>query len=130
MPAHCAASLSDARLAAANVCAQPSTSDATSAPASEPSPPITMTANTTEPSVCAIAGSITASGAPITPASAASAVPAANTSVITRGTSWPSASTAARRVSAARTTSPVLEARSTAHSAPSIAIDTSIMNAR
>ena len=89
-----AASPSDTLLATANVCTQPTSSDATSAPPNEPSPPITTTTNTIEPSDSAIAGSITKSGAPITPASAASAVPAANTPVNTRGTLWPSASTA------------------------------------
>ncbi|KDR43171.1 hypothetical protein BG61_02610 [Caballeronia glathei] len=121
---------SDADVPTANVCTQPIRSEAASAPPSEPSPPITTTTNTIGPIASAIDGSITKSGAPITPASAASAVPTPNTVVKTRGTSWPSVSTVAGWVSAARTTSPVFDTRRTAYSAASIAIESTIMNAR
>ena len=56
-------------------------------------PPTTTTTKMIEPTVAAIAGSVTKVLPPITPASPASAAPPPNTSMNTRGTLWPSAST-------------------------------------
>ena len=55
----------------------PISSDATKAPASEPMPPTTTTTKMIEPTVAAIAGSVTKVLPPITPASPASAAAAA-----------------------------------------------------
>ena len=64
-------------------------------------PPTTTTTKMMAPTVAAMAGSVTKVLPPITPASAASPVPAPNTSMNTRGTLWPSASTISGCVSAA-----------------------------
>jgi len=84
---------SDWSIATAKVCMTPISSEAKKAPANEPSPPTTTTTNTIAPSVSAIAGSVTKVLPPITPASPANPVPAPNTSMNTRGTLCPSAST-------------------------------------
>ncbi len=98
-------------------------------------PPSTTTTNTIGPIASAIPGSTTDSGAAITPASAASTVPMANTAVNTRSTSWPSVSTIDGCVSAARTISPVFDVRSfdvrrTSQSAASVTSASIIMKAR
>ena len=87
-------------------------------------PPMTMTANTTAPTVSAIDGSVTRKAPPITPASAASAVPPPKTSMNTRGTLWPSASTISGCVSAAWITRPMRVRVSISHTATSISTAT------
>ena len=67
-----------------------------------------------------MAGSVTKVTPPITPASPASAQPAPNTSMNTRGTLWPSASAMSGWVSAAWITRPTRVWRSSSHSASSI----------
>ncbi len=67
---------------------------------------------------------------PITPASPASAAPPPNTSMKTRGTSCPSASTMCGWVSEAWITSPIRVRVSASQSAPSMPTDTSIMKPR
>ena len=56
-------------------------------------PPTTATTNTIGPTEAAMEGSVTKATPPITPARPASAQPPPNTSMNTRGTLWPSAST-------------------------------------
>ncbi len=107
----------------------PIASDAMKAPASDPSPPTTTTTKTIGPRAAAMPGSVMNALPPITPASAASAVPPPNTSMKTRGTSCPSASTMSGRESAARITSPARVRVSPAYNAASIATDTAIMKA-
>src|SRR5574341_690489 len=77
------------------------------APVSEPMPPNTTTTNTMVPTAAAMPGSVTKALPPITPARPASAAPPPNTSMNTRGTLWPSASTVAGCVSAAWITRPM-----------------------
>ena len=64
-------------------------------------PPTTTTTKMTDPTVAAMAGSVKKVLPPITPARPASAEPAPNTIMNTRGTLCPSASTASGCVSAA-----------------------------
>ena len=100
-----------------------------SAPQIEPSPPITTTANTMAPErAAAMPGWVVKALPAITPASPASAQPAPNTSVNTRGTSWPSIATISGCVSAARTTRPSRVRARAANSATNISSDTAIMN--
>src|SRR5207302_127007 len=78
----------------------------------------------------AMPGSVTKALPPITPASPASAAPPPNTSMNTRGTLWPSASTVCGCVSAAWMTSPMRVRVSASQIETSIATDTSIMKPR
>ena len=105
-------------------------SEATKAPGSDPMPPTTTTTKTTEPTVAAIAGSVTKVAPPTTPASAASAAPTPNTSVNTRGTSWPRACAMCGCVSAAWITRPMRVRLSSKLSASSMPSATAIMKAR
>jgi hypothetical protein len=84
----------------------------------------------TEPTVAAIAGSVRKVLPPITPARPASAAPAPNTSMNTRGTLWPSASTISGCVSAAWITRPMRVRVSSSHTDTSISTATSIMKPR
>ena len=93
-------------------------------------PPTTTTTKITDPTVAAIAGSVTKVLPPITPASPASAAPAPNTSMKTRGTLWPSDSTISGCVSALWITRPTRVRVSISHSASSISKATSIMKPR
>ena len=120
MPSQLKKSARERSLPTAKLSITPRPTLATKAPASEPMPPMTMTANTTAPTASAIEGSVTRSAPPITPASPASAVPPPNTSIITRGTLWPSDSTASAWVSEACITSPMRVRVSTSHTATSI----------
>ena len=130
MPSQPKKSTSDRSLPTAKLSITPSATDAMKAPASEPMPPMTMTANTTAPTDSAIDGSVTRKAPPMTPASAASAVPPPNTSIITRGTLWPSDSTASGCVSEAWMTSPIRVRVSTSHTATSINTATPMPKAR
>ena len=65
----------------------PISSEAISAPESDPRPPTTTTTNTIEPTACASVGWVSSVKPPITPASPASALPIAKTSTNTPGTS-------------------------------------------
>lgn len=109
---------------------QPISSEAMKAPTSEPMPPTTATTKTIDPTAAAIDGSVTNALPPITPASPASAQPPPNTSMKTRGTLWPSASTMSGCVSAAWMTSPMRVRVSSRKMPTSISSDTSIMKAR
>src|SRR3954467_14575823 len=63
----------------ANVCTSPISSEATKAPGSDPSPPTTTTTNRIGPRNPPMLDCVTSAGPAITPATAASAVPAPNT---------------------------------------------------
>src|SRR5579863_6313672 len=106
----------------ANVCTSPISSEATNAPASEPSPPTTTTTNRIGPSDAAMFDWVTSAGPAITPATAASPVPTPNTSMNTLGTLWPSMATMCGWVSEAWMMSPTRVRVSTANSAAKIAI--------
>src|SRR4051812_15988849 len=93
-------------------------------------PPTTTTTKITDPTVAAIAGSVTNVEPPITPASPASAEPAPNTSMKTRGTLWPSASTISGCVSALWMTRPTRVRVSSSQSETSMRTATSIMKPR
>ena len=80
-------------------------------------PPTTTTTKMIEPTTAAIAGSVTKVMPPITPARPASAQPLPNTSMNTRGTLWPSASTISGCVSEAWITRPMRVRVSSSHSA-------------
>ncbi len=108
----------------------PISSGRQNAPQIEPRPPITTTANTIAPSDAAMPGCVVKALPAITPASPASAQPAPNTRVNTRGTSWPSIDTMSGCVSAARTTRPSRVRASAANSATNMPSDTAIMNTR
>ncbi len=75
-------------------------------------------------------GSVTKALPPITPARPASAAPPPKTSMNTRGTLWPSASTVCGCVSAAWMTRPMRVRVSASQIETSIATDTSIMKPR
>ena len=104
--------------------------EARNAPASEPMPPTTTTTKITEPTVAAIAGSVTKVLPPMTPASPARAEPAPKTSMNTRGTLCPRASTISGCVSALWITRPMRVRVSISHKARSMATATTIMNPR
>jgi len=70
-------------------------------------PPTTTITNTIGPTAAAIPGSVMKALPPITPASPASAEPPPNTSMNTRGTLCPSASTVCEWVSEAWITRPM-----------------------
>ena len=108
----------------------PIRSEATNAPASDPMPPTTTTTKITEPTAAAIPGSVTNVMPPIMPPRPASAVPAPNTSMKTRGTLWPSASTISGCVSALWMTRPTRVRVSSSQSETSITSAISIMKAR
>jgi len=93
-------------------------------------PPTTTTTKITEPTVAAMAGSVTKVLPPMTPARPASPAPAPNTIMNTRGTLWPSASTASGCVNAAWMTRPMRVRVSSSHKATSIASATTIMKPR
>src|SRR6185436_13832537 len=116
--------------ATANVCMQPISSDAMNAPASDPMPPTTTITKMIGPTDAAMPGSVTKALPPITPASPASAVPPPKTSMNTRGTLCPSASTVCGCVSAAWITRPIRVRGSASQIDTSIATDTSIMKTR
>ena len=82
------------------------------------------------PSVAAIEGSVTKALPPTTPASPASPQPRPNTSISTRGTLWPSASTICGCVSAAWITRPMRVRVISSHSATSMAMAVAAMNMR
>src|SRR4051812_28601520 len=112
------------------VCMQPMRSDATNAPASEPIPPTTTMTKTMGPTSAAMPGSVTKALPPMTPARPASAAPPPKTSMKTRGTLCPSASTVCGCDSAAWMTRPIRVLVSAIQIATSIDTDTSIMKPR
>src|SRR2546428_2996672 len=85
---------------------RPARKPAATAPAIEPRPPMTTTANVRMMSSEPMSGDTLRMGAASTPASAASAIPNAKTPVIQRSTSMPSARVSSVRSVAARTTMP------------------------
>ena len=117
-------------IATAKVWIKPIMSEATKAPAREPSPPTTMTTKRIGPSSAAIEGCVTSAGPAITPARPASAAPAPNTSIKIRGTSWPSMATISGWVSAAWMTRPTRVLFSATKSAAKIAAAVTSMNMR
>ena len=114
----------------AKVCMQPIKSEAMNAPASEPMPPTTTMTKMIGPTEAAMPGSVTKALPPITPARPASAQPPPKTSMNTRGTLWPSASTVWGCVSAAWMTRPMRVRVRASQIIASIATETSIMKPR
>ena len=88
-------------------------------------PPTTTTTKMIEPTIAAIEGSVTKVMPPTTPANAAKAQPLPNTSMNTRGTLWPRASTISGWPRAAWMTRPMRVRVSSSHSASSITSATS-----
>jgi hypothetical protein len=128
MPSGRKRSASDALIATAKVWTKPMSSEATNAPAREPSPPTTTTTKRIGPSSPAMLAWVTRAGPAMTPAMAASAVPTPKTSMNTRGTLWPSAATMSGWVSAAWMMRPTRVRVRTARSTPKIRIATASMN--
>ena len=84
----------------------------------------------TGPRLAAMPGSVTKALPPITPAKPASAAPPPNTSMNTRGTLWPKASTVSGCVSAAWITRPMRVRVSSNQMASNISRATNIMKPR
>ena len=93
-------------------------------------PPTTTTTKMIEPTVAAMDGSVRNMLPPMTPASPARPVPAPKTSMNTRGTLWPSASTISGCVSADWTTRPIRVRVSSSQTDTSMTSATSIMKPR
>jgi hypothetical protein len=115
--------------ATATVCTTPMRIEATRAPLSEPSPPMTTTTNTMLPSTCAMPGNVPSTGPAITPASPASAQPMPKTTMNTRGTLWPSIATIPGCVSEAWMMSPARVRVRIANRKTNMPTETASMNA-
>ncbi len=106
----------------------PTANPAATDPNTDPSPPITTTANTVMMRSEPISGLTARIGAASTPANAASAIPNPNTGVTQRPTSMPSARDNSGFSVAARTIIPTRVRVSTTHTAPHTSTDTASTN--
>ena len=115
---------------AARLASTPTRNPATTAPAIEPIPPMTTTANAKMMSSLPIRGETFRMGAASTPPSAASATPKPNTGVTQRSTLIPSARVSSGRSVEARTIIPSRVLSMTYHTAMHTTIEEAITKRR